>query len=82
MLDCYRPPQYSKFPEQCSRHSFGLLNLPMTKYGEYCFKEVAKIVIVAVVVKSCCCIWVLLAMVTIQRSLLAVINAVAMVNDC
>ena len=81
MLDCYRPPQYSKFPVQCSRHRFDLLNLPMTKYGEYYFKEVAKIVIVAVVVKSCCCIWVLLAMVTVQRSLLVVINAVAMVND-
>ena len=80
MLDCYRPPQYSKSPVKCSRHRFGLLNLPMAKYGEYYFKEVAKIVIVAVV-KSCCCIWVLLAMVTVQRSLLAVINAVAMVND-
>ena len=35
MLDCYRPPRYSYSLVQHSFHRFGLLNLPMTKYGNW-----------------------------------------------
>ena len=63
---------------QRSRHRFGLLNMPMTRYGKDYFK-VAKIVIVAV--KSYFHILVLAVMVTVQQSFPVVTNAVTTIND-
>ena len=67
-------------PVQRSYHRFGLLNLPITKYGEDYFKRSCEVVVV--VVESCCCILVLVVMVTVQQNFSAVANAVAMASDC
>ena len=56
---------------------FGLLNLPITKYGKDCSRGSCKGIKIS---KSCCYIYVLVVMVTVLRSFSSVKNAVLTVS--
>ena len=71
MLDYYRPP-WSNVPIA----DLICLTCLWQSMAKNILKEVAKVVIVVAASRL------LVVMVTIQRSFLAVTNAVAMVNDC